>query len=518
MRLPHVLRQTNRAITLCVLLVLLFACSSPTASLPPAPSASLETTKQPTDLIATSAPTEAPSAAPPTNSATDAPTSAATTPEAPTPASAAPTRAPVTGKTTLPAPLYYLSDGQIFRLEQDGVTSSKVSFEKDSISNFAIAPSTNSLLYTTGEEENVTVVMLDESGRRDQMYGTLGSASIAPDASRIAVDVTQPIVGLQIGRDTSDTGVFLQDRLGGRPGVLAADTPAAGDGPQQHHLPNVWSPDGTHLVVTASGYPEASDLKIYTIADGQSVEVSEGCCEAVWSDDGKTLLVAGGVDPEFSYRGLWRVEVATGKAQQLLASSSDTPPPLATLPYLASDGSVLAFIDEVGSLQGPAQMKLVRIGTDGKVTSLNDAVYNLVYGAWAPDGSGLVATPYDSNSTYGDMIWIPSDGSAATSLGVQGYNPHWGNANAVPVPFACDAFRPLDWQAAETRPVQPEVAEFQGRLAALGYLPSGSNDGLFGDQTRDALKSFQAANNLPANGTLDCATWQVLFGGKAKAQ
>lgn len=510
---PHVLRRSIRAISFIAFLLLISACGSPTASLPPSTAVAPEASIAPSIPSATITPTVQPTAAAPTVAATEAPSAEATAV-----ATAAPTDAPTAGTLALPAPLYYLSDGQIFRLEQDGVTSHKVTFEAQAISNFALAPGSNSLLYTTGDSEQPTVVLLDESGRRDLMQGPISQVTIAPDAARIAVDVTKPIEGFQLGRDASDTGVFLQDRLGGRPGLLVADTAQSESKPAQHHLPNVWSPDGSKLVVTASGYPEASDLKIYNLGDGQSVEVSEGCCEAVWNDDGKTVLVAGGVDPEFSYRGLWRVDAATGKAQQLFPDTPEKPLPLATFPHAAADGSVLAFIDEIGSLQGPAHMKLVQIGTDGTVTALGDTVYNLLYGAWAPDGSGLVATPYEKEGGAGNMIWIPSDGRPATTLAVAGASPRWGNAKAMPVPFACDAFRSLEWQPSDTRQIQPEVAEFQGRLVALGYLPSGSADGLFGDQTRDALKSFQTANNLPPNGILDCATWQVVFKGNAKKQ
>ena len=57
----------------------------------------------------------------------------------------------------------------------------------------------------------------------------------------------------------------------------------------------------------------------------------------------------------------------------------------------------------------------------------------------------------------------------------------------------------------------------QKRLIDLGYL-SGSADGIFGTQSVAALKEFQQANGLKADGICGSGTRKVLFGAKAKAK
>lgn len=55
------------------------------------------------------------------------------------------------------------------------------------------------------------------------------------------------------------------------------------------------------------------------------------------------------------------------------------------------------------------------------------------------------------------------------------------------------------------------VFVLQDALAAVGYSP-GSLDGIFGAASESAVERFQAANSLPDNGVVDCATWRALVG------
>ena len=59
------------------------------------------------------------------------------------------------------------------------------------------------------------------------------------------------------------------------------------------------------------------------------------------------------------------------------------------------------------------------------------------------------------------------------------------------------------------------MAQLQGALAELGYL-SGKIDGNYGTNTVDAVKAFQKANGLTADGTAGENTQKMLFGGNAK--
>ncbi len=64
-------------------------------------------------------------------------------------------------------------------------------------------------------------------------------------------------------------------------------------------------------------------------------------------------------------------------------------------------------------------------------------------------------------------------------------------------------------QAIPETKLHPTVQQIQMSLKNAGYY-SGVVDGKTGKQTRDAIKAFQKANNLRANGRVGKQTWNLL--------
>lgn len=60
-----------------------------------------------------------------------------------------------------------------------------------------------------------------------------------------------------------------------------------------------------------------------------------------------------------------------------------------------------------------------------------------------------------------------------------------------------------------------EVVRLQARLIELGYLPTGSNDGDFGSLTETAVKDFQEASGLKADGIAGNQTQTRLYAADA---
>jgi len=56
---------------------------------------------------------------------------------------------------------------------------------------------------------------------------------------------------------------------------------------------------------------------------------------------------------------------------------------------------------------------------------------------------------------------------------------------------------------------RPNIKQIQIALQNAGYNP-GSSDGKMGKQTREAIKAFQKANNLVADGKVGAKTWDLL--------
>lgn len=63
--------------------------------------------------------------------------------------------------------------------------------------------------------------------------------------------------------------------------------------------------------------------------------------------------------------------------------------------------------------------------------------------------------------------------------------------------------------SAPTWALDPVMQQTQRTLGLLGYDP-GAADGVYGEQTRQALQNFQRDHGLPASGKLDAATLRAL--------
>ena len=84
----------------------------------------------------------------------------------------------------------------------------------------------------------------------------------------------------------------------------------------------------------------------------------------------------------------------------------------------------------------------------------------------------------------------------------------------TPAPEA-EATAAASWPTLRKNDSGNDVAQLQEALIELGYL-SGKADGNYGTKTEEAVKAFQKANNLTADGTAGEKTQKALYGGSAK--
>ena len=85
----------------------------------------------------------------------------------------------------------------------------------------------------------------------------------------------------------------------------------------------------------------------------------------------------------------------------------------------------------------------------------------------------------------------------------------------TPKPDAAQTGTSSVWTTIRKNDSGDAVAQLQEALIELGYL-SGKADGNYGEGTAEAVKAFQKANGLTADGTAGEETQKALFGGNAK--
>ena len=516
MQLSMLIARYRRLVLLSSALLFVGACQSA----PPPPA--VTTSGSPTLRQAQGEPQAgAPTAAEPTAvpaSVVPQPTAAPTSAPEPTTAPQ-PTAAPIAA--LLPAPVYLLDGGQIWRMERDGKTRRQITFETSDIFDFDIGPTDNALIYAIGQDPERTVVVLDAGGRTELTHGRVWSPRIAPAGNQIAYQVEAPADGiLSTSPKGSEPGVWMIARAGGQPSLLQASEPISPAGglveSARQYFPSAWSPDGSQLLmgvyfpVGEGGYQAVKNMD-----SGGVTEINQACCEASWSADGKAVIIAGGTQIQDAILGLWRADPHTGVTTELIGPSEQAGSPLVTAARQLADGSIYAFltITKDPSFEGKDKVAPQRVQADGTFTPLRKESYLLAGALWAVDARGVIVAEAANNpaTEFGRLSWLPLDGRPAVALAGRGSLMRWGNPAPQSAGDACARFRPISWEPAASRAAHPEVLDVQRRLLALGYAQVGQADGFYGDQTKAAVLAFQQASRLPASGNVDCATWAALL-------
>ena len=381
-------------------------------------------------------------------------TTPATEPPIPTsapPDTAVPTTEPPSATDTptpsavLPAPLLFLSNrsgsDQIWRLDVDGVTLTQLTNEAAPVTDFDAAPVGGRLAYVS--DNDLIVANADGSGRALLVDGPPQPAVDAPD--RINTEMKQlrwSSDGARIAYGLN--GVNLIDASGGEPVVLQQSDPVPlppdyqSDGPVKFYWPNVWSPDGSRLLIDVAYFPEGGFLSVVDAAGGDLVDIisPEGivCCNPSWSIDGTTVYYANRAPGQIA-PGLWRADAATGESATLIQGIVGEVFNMPGWAQQASDGRLYYFfVSMSGFPETYARQSMYRADADGVTgqTQLRDDAHILGEALWASDGSGAVIVDAEESAQAnvfpltGPLLFLKSDGGPELTLAGNGHMLRWG--------------------------------------------------------------------------------------------
>jgi hypothetical protein len=376
----------------------------------------------------------APPTAAPTAAATVAPSATAVPTVAPTATLVPATETPAV-KSILPRALYVLQDGQIVRIQPDGMTQTQITSEKPfesgalAISAFTVSPSDNSLAYLVQRKGGPLLLRSDPDGKNptplfDQAEVTPSDPLFTPDGKSLAVRLAT----LPETKTSFKSGLYLIPVAGGKPQLLVADEHTADDG--YGHAPLAFSPDGTHLLTNrANLIVDLCDLGVVNVADGVAVPIqvpmpaeqerTSSCGMGVWSADSAAVyFVAYRVAAAGGNVAIWRADPSTGEST--LVTPEQSGPPFTLYSHLgaAADGSLRAMVARASEMPppfaeptDPLTYTLARLdlasGALSELRATLDQEPSSVL--WAPDGSGAVAMLF-SASGQADLFWLPVDG------------------------------------------------------------------------------------------------------------
>ncbi|NJN18372.1 MAG: hypothetical protein HC822_20005 [Oscillochloris sp.] len=355
----------------------------------------------------------------------------------------------------LPAPLYILEEGQVVKIEVDGVSKTTLTNEPSigggalAIVGLSVSPLDSALAYVIQVAEGNTLVLTDANG--ENRRALLENVSVSqphwsPDGSAIAVAIWES----QEGDSVWDGGIWTVSAISGEARLLLANDPYP-QNPETEawgYSPLAWSPDGSKLLLGRYSLTvETGDVAILDVASGAltlfqppadaAQHLRVGSSGGLWTPDGNAvhaILHSPGLAPPEP--GAYLADATNGMLTPTIPTRNAAGQFIVVQSqFYGADGAHYALISEVDQLlapgedpaAGPPEVALYRIGADGTRTAVHDQRFAL-FGrpTPAPDGSGILiptATPeYDVSYWY-----VPIEGEATEVTFAPTADVYWGN-------------------------------------------------------------------------------------------
>jgi Tol biopolymer transport system component len=335
---------------------------------------------------------------------------------APADGSAAPST-PVAGDSSsslLPRSLYYLANDaaqipQVFRMERDGKTITQLTFEPANVEDFDVSQADGSIVFLSNHQlflanaDGSNRRMIFDAGPQDEVNPFL-TRVISPVFSPNGQTVTFGYKGLNFYSVASgQSNRVLEDRVNEGNGFMI---------PEELYWPEMYSADGSKLIITL-GYYEGASAGIYNINANALTRLDDSaqraiiCCGDYSISTDSSSLYAGSSTFGMFAAGLWRVDTNTGNVSTLLLGDFDTnPAEVADNPFIAPDGQLYYFyasVPNTGDMVSRPPLQLVRSAADGVTgrtvirpetfTSMNEAL-------WTPDASFVIVANAQNEQLY----------------------------------------------------------------------------------------------------------------------
>ena len=344
---------------------------------------------------------------------------------------------------TLPAPVYFLRAGQIWRLARDGATRQQITREASPITDFDVSAADGALVYVTDNR----LIHTDAHGGRRQVL-VAGPALTPAEDDLASLNDKSHIIGKVAAPRWSPDGdriAYIQNGLNvmsisngqvqtvHQNGRIPEQSESGAEGPLLFMGVIAWSPDGLHLLAEVYRYPLASlfdrlvGLKHFS--DGSLETFHCVFCHLAWTADSQVFYTA---NPSMGGVGaLGRHDIATGQRTLI---GLDVPARSAyfyAYPHAPNQDEVYVFMASSASpAEPPAAFKMYKVRADGYgTTPLRGDDHPIQTALWARDGSGaLIVTSSASDEIQADrLVWLPVDGSPAIALPVTGLRTlRWG--------------------------------------------------------------------------------------------
>lgn len=328
----------------------------------------------------------------------------------------------VTLQSSLPAPVYFLSDAsgtsQVWRLETDGYTTRQITFEDYPVTSFDISQVYDNLAFVSNND----LILTDKSGEYRWMIedGETFAPNSVEDAQRKAITdvhfspdgrLTYALNGVHVYSSANDKEILLVENrnIGTDEAVI--------------YRPLTFSPGGNNLYIQIEE-DDVLELMVVNSWTGELyAEFGEGpCCQPQVNAEQDAIYFTG-QDKYGNAVGLWLADIWNDTIEEIVPATSGQ---IQAWPIQDPFNADLIFFYAVHQNQENVSMSMARSADDG-VSLLQviraDSFSNLSEVLWAPDASMvLISEPQTQELTI-----LFAEDRPAISLGIQGTMMRWGN-------------------------------------------------------------------------------------------
>jgi hypothetical protein len=338
---------------------------------------------------------------------------------------------------SLPVPLYYLQEGQIWRLDSDTQTPMQITQEDAPIDAFDISPA-NGMLALISENSLITT---DPDGLDRQVLRVGGNLpTIADPLARlnnlayIALAICSPHWSPD-GRQIAffENGLQVYDLETNQTKLIWAQSTTSNE-PNLFESVFSWSPDGRYLLVSQYTYPietlQQRWLSLLQVGGPLYLEIATATQSSfTWSPDMAYLFLANAAYGTES--SLMRCDPETMQCRLIAEFEPARWYYHYAFPFVTADERLLVFMGASDDPdQPPEAFRLISLRLDGyERISLREDGYILDSALWSPDGDGVLITLAQASGAHpaGSLLWLSTDDVPAVPLpAVNANNLRWG--------------------------------------------------------------------------------------------
>ena len=339
---------------------------------------------------------------------------------------------------SLPAPLYYLSNGQIWRLSVDMQTQQQITGESTPIDSFDTTPASGMLVYTSSN--SLIITDLDGSNRQVLRAGPV-LTPIPDDLARLNdIDHITSAIRTPVWSPDGKQIAFVENGLQ----VFDLETnqveqiwhqSLTSSEPYLVESALSWSPDGKHLLLSQYTYPIDTLghrwLGVLELGGQLYMKIATATqASFAWSPNAADLYLANaayGTD-----RSLMRCGLETMQCQLIAEFEPARWYYHYAYPFVTAEERLLVFMGASDDPdRTPETFSLINLSRDGfERTNLRSDGYFLDSAIWSLDGSGVLITLAQAANEHpaGSTLWLnTSDGPAIPLPMMNTSNLRWGS-------------------------------------------------------------------------------------------